>query len=493
MKKLLYILFAIIMLTSCEDYLEVNPKNVLTVQSYDDVKALMGAYLRSYVESSTLSGTKDGLIFNSLQNYFIFQFYSDDLNVDEYLLHSFYSRNNKGLFLQSLDWFQGDFHSKLWKEHYQNIGFCNQVLFELSSFESSSDIDDVNIVKGEARVIRAYELFKLMQYFSPYNDNELGLPFNTDAEAVGSYDSERKTQQEVYDFITSELEDVLSYTTVPSSTYSIFYDKEIINGILAKVYHFKGGSGAGEESDYTNAIEHAKAVLNGKPITSIDDFGKLFTYDFTKSGLVKGSDHSLIVYAPYWSTNGGVAPITGYVPYNQVTYCSQELLDLFKDNDVRKSKTVGETGAFVASNSVVTKFANISRKENNVHFFLRTAELHLIIAESYARLGDSANAKSYLESFQATRYTDYQGYTGSDVLQEILDERRREFCFEYDMRWTDLVRLQTGFSRSALDLSEEGAMHTLEDGDYRFTQPIPQEEELEYNNKIEQNPGWSIL
>ncbi len=491
MKKIIFLLFTISLFYSCDDYLDVDPKNVLTIQTYEDVKALMGAYLRSYSNSETLPNATDAFIFNSMKNYFVLQYYSDDLDIDLYLTDSWQARNNRGLFLQSLDWFEGDLHSKLWKEHYSNIGFCNQVLHELKAFESTATTDEINIIRAEAKFIRAFQLFKLMQYFSPYNNNELGLPVNLEANEVSTYDSKRKTQAEVYEIIINELEEILTYTTMPTA-YNIFYDKELVNGLLAKVYHFKGGSGAGADDDYTKAIEYANAVLANKQLISTDNFSELFTYDYSLNGVIKGSPHSLVIYDPIWWANGGFHPIVSRTAWRLDIFCRQELVDLYDDNDVRKTATVGNTGAYVTDGGIITKFANIANNVDNVHFFLRAAELHLIVAESYARLGNNANAKTSLEEFQAKRIVGYSGYSGNDILQEILDERRREFCFEYDMRWTDLVRLQTGWTRNALDLTEEGQTYTMEDGDYRFTQPIPQGEELEYND-ISQNPGWSIL
>ncbi len=496
MKKLIILFFAISIFWSCDDYLDVDPKNTLTLKTYDDAKALMGAYLRSLSHSEQLEDMqsrrelKNPLTSSTIDNYLVFQYYSDDLDVDKYLTDSWTARNNEGLFLQSLDLYEGSIHERLWKDLYSNIGFCNQILQELKAFEAEKSEDELNIIKAEAKFIRAYQLFKLMQYFSPYNNNELGLPLNLEANEVSSYDRGRKTQTEVYEIIIRDLEDVLAYTTNPTD-YNVFFDKEIIKGLLAKIYHFKAGSGAGSNDDYDKAISYAKEVLAGKSLMTTDNFSELFAFDYGNYGVVKESGHSLVVYNPIKWYNGGFFNIVSRVAWRLDIFCTQELFDLYDDNDIRKSNDVGATGAFVAEGNVITKFSNIA--DDYAQYFLRTAELQLIVAESYARLGDEGNAKTYLEEFQAARIFDYTGYSGGNILQEILDERRREFCFEYDMRWTDLVRLQTGFTRSALDKIEEGQVYTIEDGDYRFTQPIPQTEELENNNQIEQNPGWSIF
>jgi hypothetical protein len=122
--------------------------------------------------------------------------------------------------------------------------------------------------------------------------------------------------------------------------------------------------------------------------------------------------------------------------------------------------------------------------------FFHVSEMHLIIAESYARKGDTAEAKKWLEDFQRNRIRDYAGYTGNDLIQEIMNERRREFCFEYDMGWCDRIREQKGWSRNSYQ-DPENPVYTIDDNDYRFCLPIPLSEELQYNN-IEQNPGWGM-
>ena len=91
--------------------------------------------------------------------------------------------------------------------------------------------------------------------------------------------------------------------------------------------------------------------------------------------------------------------------------------------------------------------------------------MYLIEAESYARNGQEGEARQALEEFQRHRIRNYQGYKGADLLQEIMNERRREFCLEYDMRWCDLIRIQKGWSRNSYQNPEE-AVYTLEDNDF---------------------------
>ena len=68
--------------------------------------------------------------------------------------------------------------------------------------------------------------------------------------------------------------------------------------------------------------------------------------------------------------------------------------------------------------------------------------MKLIVAEAQARQNKLSEAQNTLAQFAATRYTNYTAPTNEQLLQTILDERRREFCFETYMRWLDIHLLE---------------------------------------------------
>ncbi len=478
MKKYYIYIFTILGIISCTDYLEIKPQNVLAIVNYDEVKALLGANLKMYANpgyGESLSQTSISYLQEDF--WLFFHLYSDDVDTDKYYSSSA-GRNNKVLFAKSINWDNTDQPGFIWKSYYLNIGFYNTILDELSKVDASKVQAD--IVKFEAKVLRAWHIFKLMQYFSPYKLNKYGIPLNLDAQMVGEYNDSRKTQKEVYDIIISELTECLECETAPKETYNVFYDKRIINAILAQVYLFKGDSGAKLADDYNNAINCANAAIKGRVLGKIDSYTHFPV--LSDLGVSKQYEQALYVDA---RTNYVISDIVGTSNYNS-QYPTEELYNMYDENDIRKSY-------FFDENKRVIKFSRLAPEGSwstyDIYQFWSVAEMHLIIAESYARMGDIPNAKKWLEDFQRNRIVDYVGYVGSDVdiLQNILDERRKEFCFEYDMRWCDLARLQTGWERNSND--EENSKCIIAGGDYRFALPIPVLEELQYND-IEQNPGW---
>ena len=479
MRKIIVLIAVMAGLCSCTDYLKVEPSNVLAVANYDDVKALLGGYLRMYADptSTTLQGTVVPYQENDFWTFL--HLLTDDVDSDKYIQSS-YGNNNKTLFVNTLDWKNSETPGIIWQTLYLNIGFFNTILDELGRVDASREQAD--IVRCEAMVLRAWHLFKLLQYFSPYHSDKLGIPANLDAQLVGDYDARRKSQKEVYGILIDELTEVLECETSPRETYNVFYDKKIVNALLAEIYLFKGGSGAGEITDYDHAIRHAQAAMEGRKLQSLSEYVHFPVFP-EKEGVKKDYPQGLL----YDNRSDRVLQnICGMLPYVKMA-AAESLVKMYDEKDVRKENFFDESGN-------ILKYANVnpigSYLQFTVYTFFSYAEMHLIVAESYARKGD-AQAKKWLEDFQRCRICDYDGYKGNDVLQEILNERRREFCFEYDMRWCDLIRTQEGWTRNSYG-DEEEATYTLEDGDYRFCMPIPLNEELQYND-IEQNPGWGFL
>ncbi len=463
--------------SSCDDYLEVKPTNVLSVSNYSDIKALLGAHLKDYNDARGYLKNTNLPFYESygIMDYLILHFYSDDYNVERYL-ESWVGTNNKGDFHKSLDWKHPDIHEEIWKYNFSNIGFYNMILHELSKFPGGSE-KETNIVKAEAKVLRAWTFFRLMQLFSPYHENKYGLPLNTDAEKVGTYDKSRKTQVENYKFIISELEEVLSYKTEPSSTYNIFFDKHIIQAILAQVYHYKGDSGAKSPEDYEKAIDYAQKAMKDRLSF---DVVKREPVDADLFGMHKNKDYALLSFV--YNDSSYFGNIAGYPNWGYYMYASDELYNLYATNDKRKELF------FTKDKGIIKLDARVKYQFYKLDLFTG-AEMQLIIAESYARKGNDAKAIEALEQFTQKRYSSaYVRPANETLLQSILNERRKEFCFEYGMRWIDLTRIQKGWSRKALD-KKEGGEYTLEDGDFRFCMPIPRLSELQ-ENKIEQNPGW---
>lgn len=470
-----WLLVAVALLGSCRDFLYVEPTNQLSINSYLDVKRLLGGHLRNYVEGSRYLSSAPNVLL-AYEGNLITYFYSDDCNLEHYL-DNWGGRNNRGDFNNSLEWKHPEIHETIWKTYFQAIGFYNIVLAELNKHRSAVEAENEQVA-GEARVMRAFCFFRLLQLFSPYHDNRLGLPLNTDPDKVGTYDASRKSQTENYNFIISELEAVLAYTAQPIKGYSVFYNKTFIHGLLAQVYLYKGDSGAKAEGDYAKASQHAQAVL---------DAG--ISADLVKFAAQKGDDFEAIFTKPYapivfiYNDGNRLQDIVGNPYYGIPQFPSDDLYALYADNDRRKK-------LFFESDKSIYRYESDFPYSYFQYTLCSGAEMKLIVAEAEARQGHLSAAQNTLAQFAATRYTAYTAPDNEHLLQTILDERRREFCFEPYMRWLDIHRLEVPVTHRVPSKKGPAKVYRLEKGDFRYTFPLPKNAELK-DNDIEQNPGWN--
>jgi len=114
----------------------------------------------------------------------------------------------------------------------------------------------------------------------------------------------------------------------------------------------------------------------------------------------------------------------------------------------------------------------------------------LIIAESYAREGNNSEALTWLQEFKDSRKATYNG---GDVLTEIINERRKEFVAEHEMRWIDMKRNRVEYSRDFNHPKDGPVTYTIKGDDFRYNFKIPEDAELSYNKDIQQNPGWDSV
>ena len=480
MKKYIIILLSVsFLLTGCQDYLNLKPKNQVVVNTMEDVKTMMSSYLYSLTSSSDFpikfNGNEMRCPFNrdALANMVM---YGDDLDMTNAQRNS-YGKKYQNEYFEDVDWKGHLFASLIWRQCYLHVGYMNSVLGVLEEVKSQ-DKSEYEKIRGEALTVRSFFLFKLLQLFAPYDNNELGIPVNTDPDAI--IGGARLSQQEVYKRILDDLKEAMDMKT-KNDNWNIFYNKDILHALLAQVYMFKAGSAAAETDDWKNAEQHADYIVQNYSLeTSPEDLKGTIT--MVSAGARKTHSYALLSLAWSITPRSNVysfwgAPVTGQFP-------SEELLQLYTAGDIRPAVY------FDATYGTYVKYSYVSSAAADYVVLFRVADIYLICAEANARLGN-AKGTQLLNDFKRTRIVGFTSYPGSDIVDEIIRERRKEFCGEFDMRWLDMKRLNLSCTRRGLDEKSQGLRdYTLQAKDYRYALPIPMEEELSFN-KIPQNPGWN--
>lgn len=128
-----------------------------------------------------------------------------------------------------------------WELGYRTIGNCNKVI-EMGAELGSNITDEEKVIVGENYYLRALSYFLLVNEFAqPYSNNPTqnpGLPLKLTSNPDDLPQS-RSTVAEVYDQVVKDLQDAITYMTLPagmSPKNSCYATKEAAQALLARVY-----------------------------------------------------------------------------------------------------------------------------------------------------------------------------------------------------------------------------------------------------------------
>ena len=366
---------------------------------------------------------------------------------------------------------------------YQVITRANQVITN-TSVAASANVDNY---KGQAYALRGLMYFQLIRNFArPYSTTDpLGVPVIT--EFYGSNSSPantfpRDSVAKAYRQIVSDLEK--AYTLMPATrnpNSSGYMSKYAARALEAKVYLYM--------KDYSNAQNTALDVVNNGGYSLAPSTG-LAAY-WGDPTLSTNKVEVMFEVASDIANNLGTNQL-GYI-FDQKGYgdilATKSLYNLYNSTDVRKGLIIPGTRA---GNSVlvINKFPNTNSTTDKDDFpVVRYADLLLVLSEAYYNLNDPANALKYMNIVATQRDPSFTGKTssGTQILEDILTERRKELAFEGD-RFYDFWRL----NRSIINKTQEENPYTsvtIDPTSPFYVLPIPQSE-LDLNKKMVQNPGY---
>ena len=366
----------------------------------------------------------------------------------------------------------------IWQSAYATILDANNVIN--SALTGSADIDQL---RGEALTIRALMYFELVKFFAqPYtvNPNSPGVPI------VLTYDPfvkpGRNTVSEVYAQIKKDFEAAIPLLTKQKS--SGYITKYAAKALLARMYQFKG--------DWANALATAEDVIKnsgysllglnqvltywGANTPRTDKLETLFEVVFD---LVGNLGNNSLAY--FYDQNGGYGD----------ALASESLYRAYSATDVRRSLIL--TSSPTRGNvKVVNKYPNSSQPDKDEVKVIRLSEVYLIAAEAAYQTNNETLAKTYLNAVATRRDPNFAGYTstGTQLLSDILLERRKELAFEGHRYW-DLARYNMDVVRVNLQGNYPGVPLVIPAGNFRRILPIPQSEiDANPNIRGQQNPGY---
>ncbi|MBI1286005.1 MAG: RagB/SusD family nutrient uptake outer membrane protein [Flavobacteriales bacterium] len=471
MKRLSILLLAVLMLSSCDKLLNIEPVNDIpadeAIKSMQDLENLSNS-MYSGLQGNSLYGGN-------------FQLYADllaeDTQVDESRLTPFGTQE----IYQRATTIQIGTLRDTWREAYRAINRANNIIRVVDdNLLSGTEFDNKKgQLKAEALFVRALCHFELCRFWAqPYDvDNQggnskPGVPYRT--EPTLSYTQDlalaRSSVEQVYTNVLNDLADAETLFETAGLRHSSHRASLMAaTALKARVLFSKG--------DYAAASDAASVVINSNLYslypTNTDDEALLIPFQSEGYSI----SNETIFQLSYTTFDNGLNE-----SYSQLSnlpvfqYAATDLITSYAPGDGRKSK-------WFLQNPVNLK-GRITKYDRPLDVFynvpvIRLAEMHLIRAEANMSPGGNGNTADALESYNAIRErafgSNFIPETGTNqLLEKIQLERRWELCFEND-RYHNLKRMK----------------QPLRDG-VAYNDPSPifkiPQEEIAGNPSIEQNP-----
>lgn len=445
--------FCLLMIScSCEKMLEVDlPENqMLSETVFNDSQTansvLSGLYAGLW-EASPIAGDQSGRLFG---------LYTDDLG--------FYAPNaTNGLPEVANNTLidSNQLASSFWTSAYQKVYVSNSIIEGLENSPSISTTDK-NRMKGEALAIRSMLFFYMQQVYG-----DIAYPVTTNY--MINQTISKTPAAEVLDRIVSDLEEAAEMLADPyRHSERIYINKKAVQLFIAKVKM--------HQMKWTEAESILKTVVQSPLYQFQNDITKVFT---------KSGSHIIWQLKPK-NSGDPVREATIYYFVNAAPSSmalSGSLVSSFQSGDLRKQHWMAPVT--VAGNTWYRaekyKMRASNTTENSI--VLRLEEAYLLLAESLARQNKVAEALPFINPIRqrAGQPLVQNSVSQQVLLDEILNENRKEFFTEMGHRFFDLKRF--------------GKLNTLQQTkpnwkDYHRLWPIPQKELLLNPQMNPQNFGY---
>ncbi|WP_320167741.1 RagB/SusD family nutrient uptake outer membrane protein [Mangrovibacterium marinum] len=271
LSKFLSISLLLILTFSCKDFLEEDNKSNITAENYFTSESgfeslVNSAYgtLRSAIGSA---GGSRGYPYLFCSGVDIYNRGESELVGGTYENRDVYSAqlNEYG----SLD-AENQFISNFYTDFYYAIQVCNTAISRADNAGGISDSRKEQLL-AETKVLRAFYYYNLVEQFGD-------IPLVTEEITAAVTHFERTTEEQVYQFIISELEaSADNLPSVPSEFGRV--TKGAANHLLSLVYLTRGYKSFADANDFSNAASLADAVISSGTYSLQNSFAAVFDRD----------------------------------------------------------------------------------------------------------------------------------------------------------------------------------------------------------------------
>lgn len=433
--KYILLFTAAIAVTSCDDYLDIQPVGRVIPETLDQYRAVLTKGYDVYPEHKSLTALRtDELTMNE---------FSDDVTYyrDIYI----WKDTNPDRITTTFQY----------ADLYKTIFYTNVIINEASKKLDVSP--ERNQLIGEAYALRAMAYFDLINLFGkPYNaataGSDKGVPLALEIDLEQKFVPQ--SVEVIYNQVISDTQEAEKLINLDSQVKGKNYrfSKVALYSLESRIYLY--------QQQWQKSLDTAnKALAINSNLVDLKATPALATKYDSKESILALED-------------GLINGLKGAV------YASPDLIAAYsKTTDLRFPLY------FLASGSRyrIQKGGNDDQKCS-----FRTSELYLTKAETSLKLNNIADAKTTVLSFIKNRYTatayvqleiEVNAMNAADLTNFIYEERHREFAVE-GQRWFDLRRT----SQKQIVHTFDGDNYTLIQNDPRYTIIYPADARLNNPN-----------
>ncbi len=469
--KLIYSLVILASLVSCSGFLAERSQDETDAQTVGHFEALMlGEFTSDYaffksVNHMTDNMTEVATANQSLKTLKTTYTWQQEIEIDE---------NGETVRLINT----------AWGEIYEDIAIMNYILHSRNTM--IGDADEINYVIGEAYFARALSYFNLVNLYGvPFNEEtkntDLGVPIRDGIDTQQAYD--RKTVAECYAHIELDMDSAMTCIERSGIVKSKWHPSLAACYLLmSRIKLF--------QKQWDETIKYADLAMSKGKLSDLKNIsGTTFIYE----------ENPELLYAWQKVASGIVRPPTGGSA--ALPYCTSEsLLSCYEKGDLRAdiffTSFTYNGNTYIISRKGVAGAPGTTSAYSTIGFQnMRISEAYLNKAEALVHKSDATSAISLVQALHAKRFSNTSSLVypseQDEVLEYVMNERRREFCFEDHARWFDLRRMEkqptiqhkySMYDASGVLYKEE--LYILKPNDLNYTLPLPIKERENNQNII---------
>ncbi len=466
----------LLFLTSCTDWLNIEPENDLIEDEFwtktEDVEGVLAAMYDAFRESSL-----ECLIWGELRGDMI-DFGGNVLADYQRIAQSDITTTN----------------SKInWGEYYKTINLANTLMY-FSNLVLEKDKTFTERIKqsidAEALFLRSLSYFYLVRLWK-----DVPLVLNPSVSDTVDIFLPKSTEHVILNQLIEDLKRAkdMAYTTEYLDEPHFFKgraNKYSIMALMADIYLW--------QEKYRDCINYCDSIINTN-LFELESYNTWFELYYPGNSM-KESIFEIQYNSAYNDQENPVFNDLVDIGGGGDMYPTTNLNRLYTTNDIRKCSfsSLVDPGWKYAGRDLTS--GRIATEKDANYIFYRYAEVLLFKAEASVELNDIQTANEIIREIALRAGATFEGSIDIDELRDyILDERAREFAAE-GKRWFDILRYakRDNFKRRQFIINmvlgnagvkERQVLQTRVYDTMSYYLPIP-EDELIYNQNLVQNPFY---